>query len=266
MICNHYPMKVTNIRLIRGLMMMVLLVTIRFQAQAAELNVYAAASLSDVFKELSPVFEQQTHDKLVFNFGASSLLARQIEEGAPADLFFSADEAKMDTLEKKGLILKETRLDRLSNTLVIVVAAESGIAVKSPQDLAGAQVKRIALADPKAVPAGIYAREYLTKIKLWSNVEPKVIPTDNVRAALAAVESGNVETDMVYRTDAAISKKVKIAYEISPQDGPVIRYPMAVIKESKQPDAAKRLWEFLKTPAAGKVFEKNGFIVLPLKG
>jgi molybdate transport system substrate-binding protein len=181
---------------------------------AGEVTVFAAASLADSLKEIAAAYEKQSGDKIAFNFGASSMLARQIEEGAPADMFFSADEAKMDGLEKKGLILKETRKSRLSNSLVIVVAAEGGAAIESPKDLATDKVKRLALAEPKTVPAGIYAKEYLQKQNLWSAVERKVIPTENVRAALAAVEAGNVEAGIVYKTDAAISKKVKIVYAV----------------------------------------------------
>src|SRR5262249_55867345 len=159
-------------------------------------------------KEIASNYEKKHDDKIVFNFGASSFLARQIREGAPADIFFSADEAKMDDLERDGLVLKETRRSLLSNSLVIVVAAENAAAVSCPRDLATDKVKRLVLAEPKTVPAGIYAKEYLEGQRLWSAVEPKVIPTENVRAALAAVEAGNVEAGIVYKTDAAISKKV----------------------------------------------------------
>src|SRR5262249_34461530 len=150
-------------------------------------------------------FEKQTGDKVVFNFAASSFLARQIEEGAPADIFFSADEAKMDGLEKRRLIL--TRKARLSNSLVGVVASDSKLQIKSGADLARAEVKRVALADPKLVPAGIYAREYLEKIKIWTMIKEKVVPTDNVRAALSAVEAQDAEAALVYKTDTAISKR-----------------------------------------------------------
>ena len=128
---------------------------------AATINVFAAASLTDSLKEIATAYEKQSRDKVAFNFGASSFLARQIEEGAPADIFFSADEAKMDGLDAKGLIVKETRKSRLSNSLVIVVASEKGAAITSPKDLATSKVKRLALAEPKTVPAGIYAKEYL---------------------------------------------------------------------------------------------------------
>jgi molybdate transport system substrate-binding protein len=228
---------------------------------AASINVFAAASLTDSLKELAAAYEKPSGDTIVFNFGASSTLARQIEEGAPADIFFSADEAKMDGLEKKGLILKETRKSRLSNLLVIVVAAQGGAAIASANDLATAKVKRLALAEPKTVPAGIYAKEYLQKQNLWSAVEPKVIPTENVRAALAAVEAGNVEAGIVYKTDAEIYKKVKVAYEIPAKDGPAISYPMAVVKEARQPETAKRFLQYLDSDDAAKVFEKFSFII-----
>jgi len=228
---------------------------------AAEVTVFAAASLTDSLKEIATTYEKQSDAKIVFNFGASSTLARQIEEGAPADIFFSADEAKMDGLEQKGLILKQTRKSRLSNSLVIVVAAEQGAAIESPKDLATDKVKRLALAEPKTVPAGIYAKEYLQKQNLWSAVESKVVPTENVRAALAAVEAGNVEAGIVYKTDAAISKKVRVAYEVPVKDSPAISYPMAVVKESKQPEAARKFHQYLGSRDADQIFERFGFIV-----
>jgi molybdate transport system substrate-binding protein len=122
-------------------------------------------------------------------------------------------------------------------------------------------VKRIALAEPKTVPAGIYAKEYLQKQYLWPAIQAKVIPTENVRAALAAVESGNVEAAIVYKTDAAISKKVKVACELPLANGPVISYPMAVVKETKQSGAAKKFLQFLNSEGAAKIFEKFGFII-----
>jgi len=177
---------------------------------AAEVTVFAAASLTDALKEIATAYEGSSGDKLVFNFGASSILARQIQEGAPADLFFSADEAKMDSLAKGGLVTKETRRSLLSNTLVIVVPADSTLTLATPADLATSKVRVLALAEPQSVPAGIYAKEWLKSLKLWSKVIDKVIPTENVRAALAAVESGNADLGIVYKTDAGISKKVRI--------------------------------------------------------
>jgi molybdate transport system substrate-binding protein len=228
---------------------------------AASVTVFAAASLTDSLAKIAAQYEREIHDKIVFNFAGSSLLARQIEEGAPADIFFSADEAQMDRLQNKRLIRAETRQSRLSNLLVIIVAADSSLAIATPRDLTKASVVRIALADPQAVPAGVYAREFLTKENLWNVIEPKVVPTANVRGALAAVESGDVEAAIVYKTDAAISKKVKIAFEVPRADGPKISYPMAVLKDAPEPAAAKRFLQYLNAPAAGKIFAEFGFIV-----
>jgi molybdate transport system substrate-binding protein len=232
-----------------------------FNLGAAEVTVFAAASLTDSLKAVGNVYEKHSGDKIVFNFGASIILARQIEEGAPADIFFSADEARMDVLEKKGLILKETRKSLLSNVLVIVVSVDGGLSISSPSDLATPKIKRLALAETKTVPAGIYAREYLEKQNLWSAVESKVVPTENVRGALSAVESGNVEAGIVYKTDAAISKKVRIAHEIPLADNPNISYPIAVVKESKHLEAAKKFLQYLNSNEALKAFEKFGFII-----
>lgn len=175
----------------------------------AEVNVYAAASLTDVMKEIASAYEKESGDKILFNFGASSLLARQIIERAPADIFIWADEAKMDKLAKAGLIATETRRDLLSNLLVIVVPSDSKLVIASPEELI-TKSQKIAVADPRAVPAGIYTKEYLTGLGLWQKLEPKIVPTENVRAALAAVESGNVDAGFVYATDAKISSKLRI--------------------------------------------------------
>lgn len=229
---------------------------------AAEVTVFAAASLTDVLKAAATTYEKQSSDKIVFNFGASSLLERQIEEGAPTDIFFSADEAKMDRLATKGFILKDTRKSRLSNALVIIESDDSDLKITSPADLARPAVRRIALADPKAVPAGIYSKEFLQRENLWDKVQPKIVPVDNVRAALAAVESGSIDVGMVYKTDASISKRVKIAYEVPAASGPKISYPIAVVKNSKQVEPARKFVDYLGSDDAAKLFESYGFIVL----
>lgn len=227
---------------------------------AAELNVFAAASLSDALKEIASSYELTRGDKLRLNLAASSLLARQIKEGAPADIFFSADEAKMDDLAKAGLIAADTRHTLLGNTLVIVVNKEGGPAIGAPADLAKPSVGRLALAEPQTVPAGIYAKEYLQKAELWKKVSDKVVPTENVRACLAAVEAGNADAGIVYKTDALISKKVTIAYEISATEGPKITYPLAVVKDAKNDEAARKFATYLASPEARAVFEKYGFL------
>ena len=227
----------------------------------AEVTVFAAASLTDSLRQIAAVYEKQSSDKVIFNFAGSSTLARQIEAGAPADVFFSADEAWMDAVAKRGLIDADTRRSRLGNALVVVVPLDSALRIATAGALTNGAVKRIALADPKAVPAGIYAREWLEKAGLWRFIEPKVVPTENVRGALAAVESGNVEAGIVYNTDAGISKKVRIAYEVPTVDSPVISYPVALVKNSPQPGPARRFLQFLDSDAAGKIFERFGFVV-----
>jgi molybdate transport system substrate-binding protein len=172
----------------------------------------------------------------------------------------------MDSLAKKSLIDPATRKSRLGNALVVVVAADSTLQINSASDLTNSTVKQIALADPKAVPAGVYAKAWLTQQQLWPAIEPKVVPTENVRAALAAVESGNVEAGVVYKTDAGISKKVKVAYEVPSKDAPVISYPMALVKDSRQPGAARKFLDYLAGNEAGAVFTGHGFIVLPASG
>jgi len=228
-------------------------------ASPAEVNVYAAASLTDVLKEIAANYEKQSSDKIVFNFGASSLLARQITERAPADVFFSADEAKMDDLQKAGLIVSETRRDLLSNSLVIVVPNDSKLAIASPDDLL-TKTQKIAIADPRAVPAGIYTKEYLSGLGLWDKLESKMVSTENVRAALAAVESGNVDAGFIYKTDANISKKVKIAFTVPVEKGPAITYPIAMLKEAKNKNAAEGFLRYVESDSARILFERYGFI------
>jgi molybdate transport system substrate-binding protein len=247
---------------IRHIVSIALVALLTTPLRAADVSVFAAASLTDALKELASSYESESGDKLFFNFAGSNALARQIKEGAPADVFISADEIQMDNLAKAALIDPATRVDLLSNTLVIVVPKD-GPAELTPAALAETAIKRVALADPRSVPAGVYAREYLTKLGVWNAVEPKVVPTENVRAALAAVESGNVEAGIVYKTNAAISKAVKIAYEVSANEGPKILYPVAVLKDSKNADASQKFVEYLQSEPALAVFKKFGFIVRP---
>jgi molybdate transport system substrate-binding protein len=234
-------------------------------SRAATVTVFAAASLTDSVKEIASSYEKQSGDKIVFNFAASGVLARQIEEGAPADLFFSADEARADALETNGLLVKATRTNLLANSLVIVTTRDSAT-VRAPGDLTNAAVQRVALGDPKTVPAGTYAKAYLEKSGLWLGIEPKVVPCENVRAVLAAVESGNVDAGLVYKTDAAISKKVKVAFEVPAADGPKISYPAALVANAPHPDAAKKFLGCLTGSEADAVFARHGFIVLSTAG
>jgi molybdate transport system substrate-binding protein len=230
---------------------------------AGDVTVFAAASLSDALRELAVLQQKTTGDTIRLNLGASSILARQIQEGAPADLFFSADEAKMDELARAGLIDPATRRSLLSNSLVIVVAAEGGPQLASAQDLIRPVVRRVAIAEPETVPAGIYAREYLRRQGVWEKITAKTVPTENVRAALAAVESGNADAGIVYRTDALSSARVRIAFAVPRADGPHISYPIALVKGGANSDGARRFLALLASPAGKSVFAKYGFITEP---
>jgi molybdate transport system substrate-binding protein len=228
---------------------------------AANLRVSAASSLTDALHEVAKVYQSETHDTLLFDFGASSTLARQIAEGAPSDVFISADELKMDQLQQRGFIIKASRRSILSNTLVIIVPGDSSLKINSAADLADPAISNIAVAEPQSVPAGIYAKEYLRALHVWDRIKDKVIPTENVRAALAAVESGNVQTGIVYRTDALVSRSVRIAFEVPRAQGPRISYPVAIVGDSKQKAAAQRFIDFLQSPPAQEIFRKYGFLI-----
>lgn len=228
---------------------------------AAELKVAAAASLTDALAEIGTAYAAETGTQIVPILGSSSTLSRQISEGAPADVFLSADEASMDRLEKAGLLLAGTRHSPLSNTLVIVQPLDAPWTLGAPADLASPRVRALALAEPQTVPAGIYAKAWLRSIDLWSRVIDRVIATENVRAALATVEAGNADVAIVYRTDALISKKVRVVYEVRREDGPPISYAFATLRAAADPVAARRFVEYLSGPAAGAVFARYGFVV-----
>lgn len=229
------------------------------RATAEELLVSAAASLTDALEEVGKLYEAGSGNKLFFNLAASSDLARQIRAGAPADAFFSADAAQMDLLQQAGDVDPAARVSLLSNSLVVVVPSESTLAIASAKDLA--TVKHLALADPAAVPAGVYAKSWLESVGAWSLVHSHVVPALNVRAALAAVETEAADAGIVYKTDATMSKRVRVALEVPRDQGPTIVYVVAPLRASKKA-GAQHFVRFLGTPEASRVFERFGFVVL----
>jgi len=235
--------------------------TVGVGLQGAEVNVFAAASLTDALKQIAANYEKGSGDKILFNFAASGTLSRQIEAGAPADIFFAADETKADALEKKDRLVAGTRKSLLGNVLVIVTPTGSA-PIHSPAELTNDVVQHIALGEVQTVPCGTYAKTYLQKLQLWPAVETKVVPCASVRAVLAAVESGNADAGFVYKTDAAISRKVKVSCEIPAAEAPRISYPLALLKESPQPDAARKFMTYLESNAATAVFKQFGFLIL----
>ncbi len=206
--------------------------------------VFAAASLTDALQDAGARYERETGTRVVFNFAGSATLARQIENGAPADLFLSADESTMRRIHAAE------RVRVLSNTLVVVVPAASRI-----RDWTTAHT--IAIAEPSSVPAGIYARSWLQHAGLWERLAPRMIPTENVRAALAATASGNADAAIVYRTD--VSPRVRIAYEVPPSATPEIAYPFAVLANAPEPREAHKFLAYLQSDEALAIFAKHGF-------
>lgn len=228
-------------------------------APSSPLLVFGAASLTESLQEIGRDFERKTGQKVDFSFGSSSDLARQVEAGAPADVFFSADIAKMDALERAGLVRKGDRREFLSNALVVVVPKGSPAAIRSARDLLA--LPKIALADPAAVPAGIYAKKWLMAEGIWGGLAPKVVPTLDVRAALAAVAGGDIPAGIVYRTDAATSKDVRIALTVT--SGPVITYSIAPLSRSRHSPAAAAFVAVVDSREGRAVFERRGFLVQP---
>jgi len=231
-------------------------------ARAGEVRVAAAASLSESITEIGAVYQNgHPETKITPIFAGSNALARQIEAGAPVDVFFSADEKTMNGLVAGGRIDREAVTPLLSNALVVVVAADSTLSIGSAEDLATLQ--RLSIADPAAVPAGVYAKTWLTGRGLWENIQPITVGAENVRGALAAVEAGNADAAIVYRTDAAVSRKVKVAFHVPAAETPAIVYPLALCKEAPNPAEAKSFVAFLQGAQAADIFRKRGFTVIP---
>jgi molybdate transport system substrate-binding protein len=233
-----------------------------------EITVYAAASLREALTEIASEYDEKNGTKIVFNFGSSGDLSRQIIAANKADLFFSADEKEMDRVAAEKLLDESTRKVLLSNQLVVIEPLDAkkpdaSIFTKpfAPEQLAGALVKRLSLANTDSVPAGRYAKAWLEKKELWTKVEDRVLPGVDVRAALAAVESGAAQAGIVYRTDAAISKKVRIVHAVPITEGPRISYPLAVIKDRPRSADAKRFANYLASDPARTVFERDGFVI-----
>lgn len=228
-------------------------------AQAADLTVSAAASLTNAFKELGPAFEAAHADtKVVFNFAASDALLAQIVKGAPADVFASADQEAMDKADAQKVVASGTRRNFVSNSLVMIVPSDSKLALKTPADLTKAEVKRVAIGNPASVPVGRYTKGSLEAAKLWGAVEPKAVMAQSVRQALDYVARGEVEAGFVYSTDAAVMKD-KVAVVATVPTETAITYPIAAVAGGPNPEAARKFLDFLATPASQAVLARYGF-------
>jgi len=232
------------------------------RAQPAGPTVFAAASLTDALKDIAALWQKAGHPAPVMSFGASSTLARQIEQGAPVNLFASADLKWMDYLAQKGLIAADSRVDLLGNALVLVAPASHPVHVAIGKEtdfaaLLGAS-GRIATGDPAHVPVGLYAKQALTNLGQWDKLSGRIAATDDVRAALLLVERGEAPLGIVYATDAAVSPKVMVAGVFPASSHDPVVYPFALTKSGDTPEARAFL-AFLKGPDAREVFGKRGF-------
>lgn len=223
------------------------------------LTVFGAMSLTDALTEVTQRFEEQTGIKVDCHFAGSATLQRQIEKGAPADVFISASPKQIEALQAKGLVDAGTRQDILINGLVLIAPVDTAHSVTDAQTLTQDAIKRIAIGEPDSVPAGIYAKEALINLGVWDTVHKKLVPGLDVRATLAYVESGNVDLGIVYRTDASISKKVKILYQFPDSSHTPIVYPAVLIKRSGHHSLAQAFIRFLKTPEVATIFKAYGF-------
>lgn len=230
-------------------------------AQSRPPLVLAAASLQESLTAAADAWAAQGHSRPTISFAASSALARQIEAGAPADLFISADEEWMDYVALKALLRPATRVSFLTNQLVLIAPRDSRIALRLAPGVPLARAlgdRRLAIADPAAVPAGRYAKAALTSLGAWPSVEPKLARTENVRAALALVERGEAPLGIVYATDARASTKVRVVGQFSAASHPPISYPIALLATAASPDA-EPFRRFLISSPGRAIFRRFGF-------
>lgn len=232
-------------------------------AETGAVTVFAAASTTNAITDISKMFEAKNKAKVTHSFASSSTLAKQIEQGAPADVFLSADRKWMNYLAEKQSIEPQSRFDLLGNKIVLIAPVSSTVKITVGPKFDLAKVlgnEKLAMGDPDHVPAGIYGKQALIKLEVWKDVESKVARAKDVRAALALVERGEAPLGIVYSTDAAITKKVKVVGVFPEDSHPPIVYPVALVKGKATP-IAKSYLEFLKSADAKTVFEKYGFSV-----
>jgi molybdate transport system substrate-binding protein len=233
------------------------------RAQDQKLVAFAAASVKNALDEIDALYQQKTGHAVAASYAASSVLAKQIEAGAPADLFISADLDWMDYVAQRNLIKPATRSNLLGNKLVLIAGTKDPIKLKIAPNFGLAQAlgeHRLAMGDPSNVPAGKYGKAALEKLGVWSAVAAKVAPAESVRAALLLVSRGEAPLGIVYQTDAAVDPGVRIVDAFPADSHPAIIYPVALTASSTNPAAPDYL-AFLKSPAARAAFEKQGFVV-----
>ncbi|PKR84794.1 molybdate ABC transporter substrate-binding protein [Heyndrickxia camelliae] len=228
------------------------------KAKKVELTVSAAASLQDALGDIKKEYENKhKNTTLSFNFGASGALQQQISQGAPVDLFFSAAEDKFQKLVEDGSIAKKDGKNMVGNQIVLIVAKDATNNISSFQDLTKA--RKLAIGTPSSVPAGMYGKETLDHMQIWKEVENKIVYGKDVRQVLNYVETGNVDAGIVYKTDALLSKKVKIVATAKDNTHSPIIYPAGIVKNTKHYEQAKTFFDYLQGDQAMEIFKKYGF-------
>jgi molybdate transport system substrate-binding protein len=228
--------------------------------KSSEITVSAAASLQSAFREIGKLYESRTATRVNFNFAASGALERQIESGAPVDIFASAGRPQMDALATGGLIMPETRRDFARNTLVLVVPADRASSVTSFLDLGSAKMTRLAVGNPKTVPAGQYAQQSLTHLDLWPRLQPYFIMAEDVRQVLDYVARGEVDAGILYSSDVRTDEnRVRIVASAPVDSHDPILYPLAVLRASRRQEAARAFAETVLSEEGQGILEKYGF-------
>ena len=238
-----------------------LMVLLMRQDAAASITVSAAVSLTECLDAIGRAYQESGGGAVRFNYAGSHVLARQIASGAPVDVFISADDRQMDIAARAGAIDATTRVDLLGNHLAVVTRRDRP-GLRDAQGLLHPSIRRIAIGDPAAVPAGVYARQYLQAAGLWRALEGKLVPVAGVRAALAAVENGSADAAITYETDAVAAKGAALAVVITGAGAPRIVYPAAIVSSSRHRAAAARFVSFLRGPEATAIFRRYKFVPL----
>ncbi|MDD3168335.1 MAG: molybdate ABC transporter substrate-binding protein [Eubacteriales bacterium] len=228
--------------------------------EAVEVNISAAASLMDALTEIQTEYAKESNAVLQFNFAGSGALQKQIEEGAPCDLFIAASKANMDGLEEAGLIEEDSRKDLLGNSLALIASAEKADAIKGYETLTDAA--SISIGTPESVPAGKYAQQALENLGIWDRIQSKIVFAKDVKQVLEYVDTGNVDCGLVYKRDTLVMKTGIVVMDMPGDSHDPIVYPAALIRDSAQREAAAGFYEFLQEDYAKGVFEKYGFTVL----
>ena len=233
------------------------------QAENDSVLLFAAASTTNIVEEVVSLFERETGISIHLNLTSSSALAQQIESGADACLYFSANEKWMNYLDEKGFV--GSRIDLCSNRLAIIVPSNSPIQIEQPSDLLSEKIEHISLAETEAAPAGVYARQALTSLGLWESVKSKVVQGSDVRRALLFVEQGEAEAGIVYTTDAAITDKVRVEIVLESNLHDHVVFPLALLKKKMNDESSRLLYEYFSSETATGIYMKYGFLALKNK-